>query len=67
MGDSIITSFDPVAHDRVGMQVLAQAMDANGVDPTMATNMGIRCLQAAAELDLGVNEPDGIQWMEFSL
>jgi len=67
VGDSIIMSFDPVAHDRVGMQVLTQAMDAEGVDTTMATNMGIRCLEAAAELGLGINEPDSIQWIELNL
>ena len=67
MGDSIITSFDPVAHNRVGMQVLAQAMEADGVDPSMATGMGIRCPDAAAELGLGINEPDGIQWIELTL
>jgi uncharacterized protein (DUF362 family) len=67
-GDSIVMSFDPVAHDMVGLQVLVQAMeDAGGVDPAMATNMGVRCLAAAAELGLGVDEPDGIQWVELTL
>jgi uncharacterized protein (DUF362 family) len=66
-GDSILTSFDPVAHDLVGLQVLGQAIDADGIDRAAAVNMGIRCLQEAGELGLGVNEPDGIQWVEITL
>lgn len=66
-GDSILMSFDPVAHDLAGLQVLAQAMDAEGVDRTAATNMGSRCLREAAELGLGVGDPNSIEWLELNL
>ena len=67
IGDSILASFDPVAHDLVGLQVLSQAMASNGVDPISAKSMGYRCLEQGAELGLGINEPDSIQWLEMNL
>ncbi len=67
LGDSIITSVDPVAHDRAGLQVLPQAMAAEGVDHTMATSLGTRYLEESSALGLGVSDPDGIEWVEITL
>ena len=66
-GDSILMSFDPVAHDVVGLQVLNQAMESGGVVLSQAASIASVWLGRAAELGLGVNEPDAIKWTQLTL
>jgi hypothetical protein len=66
-GDSILMSFDPVAHDTVGVQTLGQLLTDNGYNPAAATNMATSCLESGAELGLGANDPDNIDLVEISL
>ncbi len=66
VGDSILMSFDPVAHDTVGLQVLHQFIDArSGYKP--ATNMAKQWLKKAADLDVGTNDPAQIDLIEVNL
>ncbi|MBN1934321.1 MAG: hypothetical protein JW934_06635 [Anaerolineae bacterium] len=66
VGDSILMSFDPVAHDTVGSQVLHQFIDAKkGYKP--ATNMAKQWLKNAANLGLGTNDPVQIDLVEVNL
>ena len=67
IGDSILMSFDPVAHDTVGLQMLCQLLTDNGHDPAADTNMATPCLENGAELGLGTNDPDHIDLVEMSL
>ena len=66
-GDSILMSFDPVAHDTVGLQLYDDAMTAKGRNSTLATKLATPWLQNAAALGLGTNDPAHIELMEVSL
>ncbi len=68
IGDSILMSFDPVAHDVVGLQVLYEAMEeSDGISFSGAANIASRWLKRGSELDLGISEPDGIQLLQVTL
>jgi len=67
IGDSILMSFDPVAHDTVGLQVLGEVMTSEGIDPKTATNLSSRWLENGAELGLGTNDPDNIDLIEVTV
>lgn len=66
-GDSILMSFDPVAHDAVGLQVLANALAADGGKPKSLINMATPWFENAAELGLGVSNNDDIDLVEVNL
>ena len=66
-GDSILVSFDPVAHDTVGLQMLGEVMASEGFDPAAATELANGWLTASAELGLGTNNPDSIELVEVNL
>jgi len=66
-GDSILTSFDPVAHDTVGLQLYSQMLAAEGGNPAGVTERANAWLNASAELGLGVNAPDSIELVEVNL
>jgi len=66
-GDSILMSFDPVAHDTVGLQLYSQMLAAEGDNPAGVTERANAWLNASAELGLGVNNLDSIEWMEVLL
>ncbi len=66
-GDSILMSFDPVAHDTVGLQLYKQMLAAEGGNPAGATEQATAWLNASAELGLGVNDMDDIEWMDVML
>ena len=66
-GDSILMSYDPVAHDRVGLQLYTQMLTAEGGDPTKATKQATPCLKNGAALGLGVSDLDRIEWVQVSL
>jgi hypothetical protein len=66
-GDSILMSFDPVAHDTVGLQILSQLL-AN--DEGNSAGMMLRatpCLQHSVELGLGTNDLNHIDVVELTL
>ena len=66
-GDSILMSFDPVAHDTVGLQLYSQMLTAEGDNPASVTERATAWLNASAELGLGVNNLDSIELMEVNL
>ena len=66
-GDSIFMSFDPVAHDTVGLEVFSQLLTDDGGNPAAATGQATPWLESGAELGLGTNDPDNIELVEVSL
>jgi uncharacterized protein (DUF362 family) len=66
-GDSVLMSFDPVAHDTIGLQLLVEAKVSEGFSPTPATSMANRWLENAVELGLGTNDPNHIELVEVTL
>ncbi len=66
-GDSILMSFDPVAHDTVGLETLIQLKTGDGGNPTSITNMATPCMESGAEWGLGTNDPDNIDLVEVHL
>ncbi|MBN1875801.1 MAG: DUF362 domain-containing protein [Anaerolineae bacterium] len=66
-GDSILMSFDPVAHDTVGFQLFSDGLTADGGNPTAASRMSEAWFQNAAELGLGTNDLEKIDVVETQL
>ena len=56
-GDSILVGFDPVAIDTTALQMLDQFLTDAGENPSSILRMGTPCLESAAELGLGTNDP----------
>ena len=67
VGDSILISFDPVAHDTVGLQVLSGFIKANGGSSTWASHLADLWLQNAAAQGLGTNDPAHMDLAEIEL
>jgi hypothetical protein len=68
-GDSILVSFDPVAHDAVGFQVLGEVLVSEGND-TKAEYLAKTAQfwpTRSAELGLGTNDPANIDLKEINL
>jgi hypothetical protein len=66
-GDSILMSFDPVAHDATGLKLYGDMMASQGSNPTLASKLATPWLENAAALGLGTNDPAHIELMEVSL
>ena len=66
-GDSILMSFDPVAHDAVGYQILTTEMTGAGMDIRRTESQAMPCLEAGAALGLGTKDLDQIDWAEITL
>jgi hypothetical protein len=66
-GDSILMSFDPVAHDAVGYQILTAQMAEAGIDTRRAESQAMPCLDGGAALGLGTNEPGQIDVVEMTI
>ena len=66
-GDSILMSFDPVAHDTVGLQTLSQLLTDDGGNPAAITGMATPCLESGAELGLGTSDLTSIELVEVNL
>ena len=66
-GDSILMSFDPVAHDAVGLEIFSQLLSADDGNPAAATNMATPWLESGTELGLGTNHPDAIDLIDVNL
>jgi hypothetical protein len=66
-GDSIFMSFDPVAHDTMGLELFSQLLTADGGNPRAARMMATPWLESGAELGLGTNDPQDIDLVEINL
>lgn len=67
IGDSILMSFDPVAHDVVGLQVLNQAIEeSDGIALSGTASIASHWLERGAELGLGVKEPAAIEYVQIT-
>ena len=66
-GDSICMSFDPVAHDTQGLQILTALQAANNIDSEPTRKPALAWLQNAADLGVGTNLPDKIESIEQKL
>jgi len=67
VGNTILASFDPVAHDTVGLQMTGEALAAEGRDPAAATTPASRWLATCTELGLGTHDPQHIELVEVDL
>ena len=65
--DSILMSFDSVAHDTVGLQLFTAAREASGGNATTTQRKATAWLQYAAELGLGENNLEAIDKVEVNL
>jgi len=66
-GNAVLVSFDPVAHDTIGLQMTGEALVAAGRDPTAATTAASRWLANGAELGLGTDDVENIDLVEVKL
>ena len=67
IGDSIFMSFDPVAHDTMGLQLLTRELEKDGGDPASLIGMATPAMEYAVELGLGTNDPANMQAIEQNL
>jgi hypothetical protein len=67
-GDSILMSYDPISHDRYGLQILSEAManDDSIYGGGIGRGSGV-WLQNGADLGLGTNDPEEMEWVMLSL
>lgn len=66
-GDSILMSFDPVAHDAMALLLWSEVRKAKGGDPTGYQQKAGIWLTKSAELGLGTSDPDNIEFVEIDL
>jgi hypothetical protein len=70
-GDSIFMSFDPVAHDTIGLELAVKvATEASEIDPATieaGANLAKQWQANAAQLGLGTNEPNNIELVEIKI
>ncbi len=74
-GDSILMSFDPVAHDAIGLQRYQEVVEAEGGNATAAAaaaaaaaqNRAMPWLTYGSEVELGVHDVDHIDVVEANL
>ncbi|MCP4538594.1 MAG: DUF362 domain-containing protein [Chloroflexi bacterium] len=67
VGDSILMSFDPVAHDTLGLQILTEMMEASGEGFTSADRLANPWLENGAALGLGTNNLDNVDLVKVDL
>jgi hypothetical protein len=63
-GDSVFMSFDPVAHDTMGLQLLTRELEKVGGNPASLVGMATPALEYAVELGLGTNDPTNMDIIE---
>jgi hypothetical protein len=66
-GNVVLMSFDPVAHDTIGLQMTREALVAAGRDPTAATTAASSWLAHGAELGLGTDDVENIDLVRVKL
>jgi hypothetical protein len=64
--NTLLMSFDPVAHDYVGMQILTEWLSASGGNSAGVTGQA-KHLATAAALGLGTDDRAHIDWRELGL
>ncbi len=65
-GDSILVSFDPLAHDVVGLQMLTQLItESGGKSDNMM--MAMSCIKSGAKWKLGASDPKDMELVELKL
>jgi Domain of unknown function (DUF362) len=62
--DFICMSFDPVAHDALGLQVLNNLQTANGIETEPTRSRAAAWLKNAAALGLGTDQSTNIEFLE---
>jgi hypothetical protein len=67
MGDTFFMSFDPVAHDVVGLGPCSRVMASKGRDSAAAIDLANRWLERGTQLGLGTNNLDDIDLVEIDL
>jgi hypothetical protein len=65
--DFICMSFDPVAHDAMGLQVLNKVQAANGIATEPTRNRATEWLKNAAALGVGTDQASNIEFVEEKL
>jgi hypothetical protein len=65
--DFICMSFDPVAHDTLGLKVLNEVQVANGINPEPTRSRASEWLKNAAALGLGADQMSKIEFMKEKL
>jgi hypothetical protein len=67
-GDSILMSFDPIAHDTVGMQILEQLQTENNAAlSSYLRDKATSYLKIGTELGLGTDQADNMDVVEIEL
>jgi hypothetical protein len=66
-GDSILMSFDPIAHDAVGFEILSQRIVANGYAMDATQQLADTWLPKGEERGLGASIPAHIKAVEINL
>jgi hypothetical protein len=66
-GDAILMSFDPVAHDAVGLEVARQVLEAEGGSTGGTVGQATAWLENGAKLGLGTHDLDHIDWIQLVL
>ena len=66
-GDSILMSFDPVAHDTVGLQILTDLIKENADYLDAIKSMAEPYLKSSAAIGLGTNDPKNMELLEVKL
>jgi hypothetical protein len=66
-GNSIFMSFDPVAHDTVGLQHWCQLKTEHGESTEAPTHLANTWLQRGADLGLGTNTLENVDLVEVNL
>jgi hypothetical protein len=67
-GDSILMSFDPIAHDTIGLQILDQLQAENEISGTdFFRDTANSYLKLGAELGLGTNQADQMDVVDLKL
>jgi Domain of unknown function (DUF362) len=67
IGDSIFMSFDPVAHDAMGLKLLTSELEKDGGNATGIIAMSQPHLGYATELGLGTRHEENIEMVEQKL
>ncbi len=65
--NSILMSFDPIAHDSVGLQMASEALSALGKDPFVVQAFAAEWLEAGKGFGLGTNDPANIELVKLNL
>ncbi len=65
--NSILMSFDPVAHDTTGLQVYSKLLTENQRDPASDAETATRYLEGGAKAGIGTNDPSKIDLVKVNL